>query len=45
MPVLSTLETGLVQQAIVDGARPTRVVTRVDGSRFSDFWLETVTSQ
>jgi purine nucleosidase len=45
LPLVSTLETGLVQQKIVDDVgRPTRVVTRVDGSRFSDVWLERVTS-
>ena len=45
MPVQSTLETGLVQQKIVDGSRPMRVVTQVDGSRFSDVWLERMTSK
>jgi purine nucleosidase len=47
IPIVSELEGGLVRQRVVDGkdgGRATRVVTRVDGMRFADVWLETVTS-
>jgi inosine-uridine nucleoside N-ribohydrolase len=44
LPVVSTFEGGLVIQIIADGGRLTKVVTKVDGSRFADVWLEKVTS-
>jgi purine nucleosidase len=45
LPLVSTFEGGLVLQKIADGGRPTKVVTRVDGNRFADVWLEKVTSR
>jgi hypothetical protein len=42
---VSTLDGALVHQQVADGGRPTKVVTRVDGSRFADVWLETVTAR
>ena len=42
MMVVSTLDGGFVRQQVSDEGRPTKVVTRVNGSRFADVWLETV---
>jgi purine nucleosidase len=42
MMVVSTLDGGFVRQEVSDDGRPTKVVTRVNGSRFADVWLETV---
>jgi inosine-uridine nucleoside N-ribohydrolase len=39
----STIEDGWLVQRIEEGGRPTKVVTRVDGRAFDDFWLRTVT--
>jgi inosine-uridine nucleoside N-ribohydrolase len=39
----STVEDGWLVQRVEDGGRPTKVVTRVDGRAFDDFWLRTVT--
>lgn len=44
MGLVSTLDGGLVRQQVAAKGRPTKVVTRVDGSRFADVWLETVTA-
>ncbi|MGI6206661.1 MAG: nucleoside hydrolase [Anaerolineae bacterium] len=43
LPLRLTLEDGLLHERIEEGGRPTRVVTRVDGDKFSRFWLDTVT--
>lgn len=39
----SEVEGGWLRQRVDDGGSPTRVTTRVDGARFSEFWLSTVT--
>lgn len=39
----STIEDGWLVQRVEDGGRPTKVITRVDGRAFDDFWLRTVT--
>jgi len=41
----STVEDGWLVQRVEDGGRPTKVVTRVDGRAFDDFWLDTVTGR
>jgi hypothetical protein len=33
---------GALRQQIVEEGKPTRVVTKIDGDKFSDFWLDTV---
>jgi len=33
---------GELRQQIVEEGKPTRVVTKIDGDKFSDFWLDTV---
>jgi len=39
----SSIEDGWLVQRVEDDGRPTKVVTRVDGRAFDDFWLRTVT--
>ncbi len=43
IPLKLAIEDGWLRQRIDEGGRPTRVVTRVDGERFSEFWLDVVT--
>lgn len=43
MRLNSSIEDGLLVQRVEDGGRPAKVVTRVDGPAFDDFWLRTVT--
>ena len=43
IPLKSEVEDGWLRQRVDAGGTPTRVVTRVDGGRFSEFWLRTVT--
>ena len=43
LPLDSTVEDGWLVQRVGDGGRPAKVVTRVDGRAFDDFWLRTVT--
>ena len=38
----SEIEDGWLRQRVDAGGTPTRVVTRVDGGKFSEFWLSTV---
>jgi hypothetical protein len=38
----SEVEDGWLRQRVDAGGTPTRVVTRVDGGKFSEFWLRTV---
>ena len=40
----STIEDGWLVQRVEEGGRPTKVVTRIDGRAFDEFWLRTVTS-
>jgi purine nucleosidase len=44
LPLKLAVEDGWLVQRIADGGKPTRVVTRVNGPKFDQFWLETVTS-
>lgn len=39
----SSIEDGWLVQRLEEGGRPTKVVKRVDGRAFDDFWLRTVT--
>jgi inosine-uridine nucleoside N-ribohydrolase len=39
----SSIEDGRLVQRVEEGGRPSKVVTRVDGPAFDDFWLRTVT--
>jgi inosine-uridine nucleoside N-ribohydrolase len=43
LPLNSSIEDGWLVQRVEDGGRATKVVTRVDGRAFDDFWLRTVT--
>ena len=45
LPLKLAVEDGWLVQRIADGGKPTRVVTRVNGAKFNQFWLETVASQ
>ena len=42
IPLKSEIKDGWLTQHLDDSGQPTRVVTRVDGSKFSDFWLDMV---
>jgi purine nucleosidase len=42
LPLELAVEDGWLVQRIADDGRPTRVVTRVNGARFSQFWLDMV---
>lgn len=42
IPLKTELRDGLIHQKIDAGGKPTRIVTKVDGERFSEFWVETV---
>jgi len=42
IPLKSKIEDGWLYQQVDDRGRPTRVVTRVDGGQFNEFWLGTV---
>jgi hypothetical protein len=39
------IEDGWVRETFDDGGKLTRVVTRVDGDRFNEFWLNIVTRE
>lgn len=43
VPLRLEIEDGWLHERIDPAGRPVRVVTAVDGARFSEFWLETVT--
>jgi purine nucleosidase len=43
IPLKSEIRDGWLCQAIDESGKPTRVVTHVDGAKFSAFWLRTVT--
>lgn len=43
LPLNSSIEDGWLVQRVEEGGRPAKVVTRVDGRAFDDFWLRTVT--
>jgi purine nucleosidase len=42
IPLSFALEDGWLRERIDDGGKLSRVVTRVDGERFGEFWLNTV---
>ena len=42
IPLKSEIEDGWLRQRVDPGGTPTRVVTRVDGGKFSEFWLSSV---
>jgi len=42
IPLRLEIEDGWLCQRVDDHGKPTRIVTRVDGPRFSEFWLRTV---
>jgi len=44
IPLELRVEDGWLVQRIADGGKPTRVVTRVNGLKFNQFWLDTVAS-
>ena len=44
LPLALTMESGWLHERIDDDGRCTRVVTRVDQNKFSDFWLNMVTA-
>jgi inosine-uridine nucleoside N-ribohydrolase len=44
-PLKSSVEDGRLVQRVEEGGRPARVVTRVDGRAFDEFWLHTVTAE
>lgn len=42
IPVKTELNEGVLQRKIDTGGKRTRIVTKIDGERFSEFWVETV---
>ncbi len=45
IPLRTEVKDGWLRQTVDEGGRPAKVVTRVDGRRFSDFWLDTLTGR
>ncbi len=43
VPLVAEIRDGRLVERVNRGGQPTRVVTRVDGARFSEFWLDVVT--
>lgn len=43
LPLRTEIRDGWLRQTVNPAGKPTRVVTRIDGMRFSEFWLERVT--
>ena len=43
LPLRTELRDGWLRQTVDPAGKPTRVVTRIDGMKFSEFWLERVT--
>ena len=44
IPVVSEIRDGWLRQRIDLAGKPMRVVTRVDGAKFADFWLKLVSA-
>jgi inosine-uridine nucleoside N-ribohydrolase len=44
LPLKLEVVDGFLRQRIEEGGRMTKVVTKVDGARFSEFWLDAVTA-
>jgi hypothetical protein len=42
LPLKSELKDGYLSQRVGMGGKPTKVVAKVNGARFSEFWLDTV---
>ena len=42
IPLESEIKDGWLRQRVGESGRPTRVVTRVDGGKFNEFWFRTV---
>ena len=42
IPLRTEIEDGWLRRKVDGGGKPTPVVTRVDGVRFSEFWLDMV---
>ena len=45
IPLKSQIENGWLRQTVEPGGKPTKVVTRVNGGEFSEFWLSAVTGE
>jgi inosine-uridine nucleoside N-ribohydrolase len=45
IPLAFEIQDGWLHERVDDKGQPTRVVTRVDGNRFSDFWLDIAVRQ
>lgn len=45
IPLRMEIEDGWLRQRVDEGGKPTKVVTRVDGGAFNEFWLRTVARQ
>ena len=45
IPLKMEIRDGWLWQRVDDSGKPTRVVTRVNGDQFNEFWLRTVTGQ
>jgi purine nucleosidase len=43
IPVISEIRESWLHQRVDQAGKPTRVLTRVDGAKFADFWLKLVT--
>ncbi|MDQ3750199.1 MAG: nucleoside hydrolase [Acidobacteriota bacterium] len=43
IPLRTELKDGSLRRTIDAGGKPTRIVTKIDGERFSEFWVDTVT--
>lgn len=44
LPLKFEVADGFLRQRVEEGGRMTKVVTKADGARFSEFWLDTVTA-
>lgn len=45
IPLRLEIKDGWLRQTIDESGKPTRVVTRVDGNRFNEFWVSTVAGE
>jgi len=45
IPLKLEIRDGWLCQRVGDGGKPTRVVTRVNGGKFSEFWLRTAVGE
>ena len=43
IPLKTEVKDGWLRQTVEDGGKPTRIVTRVNGEGFSEYWLQTIT--